>query len=66
MAPAMKEFVSRRRWAHVKRDKNCSEGKKAQRDKSGGLYLKELRRAGRRVYSWNWVGGRVGLDRDGM
>ena len=57
MAPAMKEFVSRRRWAQVKCDKNCSEGKKVQRDKSGGFYLKELRRAGRRIYPWNPVGG---------
>lgn len=45
MAPTTKRFVSSRRWAQAKCDKNCKGNKKAQRDQSAGLYLKELRGA---------------------
>lgn len=39
----MPGFVSSRRWAQAKCGKNCKGDKKAQRDQSGGLYVKELR-----------------------
>lgn len=65
MAPTMMGFVGSRRWAQAKCGKNCKGDKKAQRDQSGGLYLKELRWAGGEFTLGTGLGVKE-AGRDGM